>query len=58
MWKILVLCTIVGLATGQMATYRDYKVFRIVPRTQEQVDMLRHLDTLSDGVSRFVQIDE
>jgi len=54
MWKIIVLCMIVGLAATQKATFRDYKVFRIVPTTEIQVEILREFQEISDGVSTFL----
>ncbi|KAH0947740.1 hypothetical protein HN011_000538 [Eciton burchellii] len=51
MWKILVLCTIVGVATAEIATFNNYKVFRIIPSSVAQVEALRQLDTFSDGFS-------
>jgi hypothetical protein len=56
MWKILVLCTIVGVATAEIATFNNYKVFRIIPSSVAQVEALRQLDTFSDGVSRSTEI--
>ncbi|KAL0122821.1 hypothetical protein PUN28_007478 [Cardiocondyla obscurior] len=43
MWKIIILCTIIGLITTEKATFHNYKVFRITPITTEQVELLRQL---------------
>ncbi|KAL0122841.1 hypothetical protein PUN28_007490 [Cardiocondyla obscurior] len=51
MWKIIVLCTIVGLASAQTARYNNYKVFRITPSTQTQLETLRELEHIYDGFS-------
>ncbi|XP_067211704.1 zinc carboxypeptidase [Linepithema humile] len=51
MWKIIVLCTIVGLAAAQKATFKNYKVFRIIPTTEAQVEILREFQEVSDGFS-------
>jgi len=56
MWKILVLCTIAGVATAEVATFNNYKVFRIIPNSVAQIETLRQLDTFSDGVSRSTEM--
>ncbi|EZA56244.1 hypothetical protein DMN91_009519 [Ooceraea biroi] len=51
MWKILVLCALAGLATAEVAMFRNYKVFRIMPTTVAQVEVLKQMENLSDGFS-------
>ena len=55
MWKIIVLCAIVSQAYTaqevQKATFTNYKVFRIVPITEAQVEILREFQEVPDGVS-------
>ncbi|XP_072767276.1 uncharacterized protein [Anoplolepis gracilipes] len=46
MWKAVVLCTFLGLAVAQRATFNNYKVFRIIPTTEPQVKILRELEDL------------
>lgn len=52
MWKVIVLCTILGLAIAQKARFNNYKVFRIIPNTEAQVEILRQLEEVPDGVSK------
>jgi murein tripeptide amidase MpaA len=51
MWKIIVLCTIVGLTAAQKAVFNNYKVFRMIPTSQTQLEILRELEEISDGFS-------
>lgn len=52
MWKVILLCAFVGLsAVEQKASFENYKVFRIVPVTEKQVQLLRQLEDITDGVS-------
>ncbi|XP_014486631.1 PREDICTED: zinc carboxypeptidase-like [Dinoponera quadriceps] len=51
MWKAILLCAFVGLATAQKATFNNYKVFRIMPITGKQVELLRQLEEIPDGFS-------
>lgn len=53
MWKIIVLCAIVGLADAQKAIYNNYKVFRIIPTTKTHLENLQELENVYDGVSKF-----
>lgn len=53
MWKVIVLCAILSLAIAQKARFNDYKVFRIIPTTEVQVQILRGLEEITDGVSEF-----
>lgn len=53
MWKIIVLCAIVGLAAAQKAVYNNYKVFRMIPTTKTQLEILQELENGYDGVSKF-----
>ncbi|XP_011160941.1 zinc carboxypeptidase [Solenopsis invicta] len=55
MWKIIVLCTIVCLAAAQKATFNNYKVFRIIPTTEEQVNNLQQLQAIYDGFSFWTE---
>ncbi|KAL6261345.1 hypothetical protein P5V15_006442 [Pogonomyrmex californicus] len=43
MWKTIILLTIIGLVTADKATFHNYKVFRITPTTQTQVELLHRL---------------
>lgn len=56
MSKIIVLCTILCLVAAQKATFNNYKVFRIIPTTETQVNKLQQLEAIPDGVSRFFQV--
>ncbi|XP_032691436.1 zinc carboxypeptidase-like isoform X2 [Odontomachus brunneus] len=51
MWKAILLCALVGLSAAHKASFENYKVFRIVPVTQKQVEFLRQLENLTDGFS-------
>ncbi|KYN04096.1 PREDICTED: zinc carboxypeptidase-like [Cyphomyrmex costatus] len=51
MWKIIVLCAVVSLATGQKALYDNYKVFRMIPTTKTQLDILHEMENVYDGFS-------
>ncbi|XP_011690613.1 PREDICTED: zinc carboxypeptidase isoform X2 [Wasmannia auropunctata] len=51
MSKIIVLCMIVWLAAAQKATFNNYKVFRIIPTTEAQVNKLHLLEAIPDGFS-------
>lgn len=55
MWKIIVLCT-VCLTAAQKATFNNYKVFRIIPTTEAQINKLHQLEAIHDGVSRSFQV--
>lgn len=55
MWKIIALCAFVGLAAGQKARYDKYKVYRMIPTTQTQLEILRQMENI-DGVN-FLVID-
>lgn len=53
MWKIIMLCAIVGLTVGQKALYDNYKVFRMIPTTKTQLEILHEME--NDGaVSKFL----
>lgn len=47
---------IVYLVAAQKATFNNYKVFRIIPTTEVQVNKLQQLEAIPDGVSKFFQI--
>ncbi|XP_011877191.1 PREDICTED: zinc carboxypeptidase-like [Vollenhovia emeryi] len=51
MWKIIVLCAFVGLAAAQKAVYNNYKVFRMIPTTETQLEILQELENGYDGFS-------
>ncbi|XP_011160261.1 zinc carboxypeptidase [Solenopsis invicta] len=51
MWKIIVLCAIVGLTTAQKALYNNYKVFKLIPTTETQLEILQELENAYDGFS-------
>ncbi|XP_017787824.1 PREDICTED: zinc carboxypeptidase-like [Habropoda laboriosa] len=50
MWKIFVFA-FVALATAEQVKYDNYKVFRIVPKTAEQLEVIEQLEESSDGFS-------
>ncbi|XP_011698098.1 PREDICTED: zinc carboxypeptidase A 1-like, partial [Wasmannia auropunctata] len=51
MWKIIILCTIVGLVAAEQATFDNYKVFRIATTTKKQAELLSQLGDVPDGFS-------
>nr|XP_012226656.1 PREDICTED: zinc carboxypeptidase A 1-like [Linepithema humile] len=51
MWKITVVCMIVSLAAAQKATYVNYKVFKIIPTTEAQIETLHEFENILDGFS-------
>lgn len=53
MWKTIVFCAVLCLAAAEQATFENYKVFRITPNTENQVEVLQQLQEISDGVSRL-----
>ncbi|KYN42302.1 Zinc carboxypeptidase A 1, partial [Trachymyrmex septentrionalis] len=53
MWKIIVLCAIVSLAAGQKALYDNYKVFRMIPTTKTQLEILHEMENINDGAFSF-----
>ncbi|XP_078043660.1 uncharacterized protein LOC144473566 [Augochlora pura] len=50
MWKV-VLVALVALATAEQVKYDNYKVFRVTPQTADQLEILRHLEEVSDSYS-------
>lgn len=53
MWK-LVLIGLVALATAEVAKFNNYKVFRVVPQTEEQLQLIRSLEDVSDAVCKLI----
>ncbi|EFN83243.1 zinc carboxypeptidase isoform X2 [Harpegnathos saltator] len=51
MWKTILLCAFLGLAAAEKATFYNYKVFRLVPITEEHLEVLRHLEESVDVFS-------
>lgn len=51
MWKIIAICMIVSLVAAHKATYVNYKVFRIIPTTEAQIEKLHEFQKIFDGVS-------
>lgn len=49
MWK-LIFVALVALATAEKVKYNNYQVFRVTPQTEEQVEVIRNLEEISDGV--------
>ena len=49
MWK-LIFVALVALATAEKVKYDNYQVFRVTPQTEEQVEVIRNLEEISDGV--------
>ncbi|KOX71863.1 Zinc carboxypeptidase A 1, partial [Melipona quadrifasciata] len=50
MWK-LIFVALVALATAEKVKYDNYQVFRVTPQTEEQVEVIRNLEEISDGFS-------
>ncbi|XP_076649854.1 uncharacterized protein LOC143357326 [Halictus rubicundus] len=50
MWKV-VLLALVALATAEQIRYDNYKVFRVTPQTEDQLEIVRHLENISDSYS-------
>lgn len=55
MWK-LIFVALVALATAEKVRYDNYKVFRVVPQTEEQVEVIRNLEEVSDAVCTSTSI--
>ncbi|XP_011160936.1 zinc carboxypeptidase [Solenopsis invicta] len=55
MWKIIILCTVVGLVAAEQATYENYKVFKVIATTQAQAESLNQLTDFSDGFSFWLE---
>ncbi|CAL1679898.1 unnamed protein product [Lasius platythorax] len=49
MWSIIALNMIVSLTIAQKATFDNYKVFSIVPTTEEQIEQLYQMIQIHDG---------
>lgn len=57
MLRTIVFVALVAFATAEKVTFENYKVFRVIPSSQEQLDLLKHLEGLNEGVSnvkRFI----
>ncbi|XP_011705384.1 PREDICTED: zinc carboxypeptidase A 1-like, partial [Wasmannia auropunctata] len=54
MWKIIILCTIVGLVAAEQVTYDNYKVFRITVTTQMQAALLNQFADIH-GISFWIR---
>ncbi|CAK9803556.1 Zinc carboxypeptidase A 1 [Anthophora plagiata] len=50
MWKILFFA-FVALATAEQVKYDNYKVFRVTPQTEEQLQFVKNLEDVSDAFS-------
>lgn len=50
MWKVFLLA-LVALATAEQIKYDNYKVFRVTPQTEDQLEIVRHLEEISDSYS-------
>ncbi|XP_076248692.1 zinc carboxypeptidase A 1 [Calliopsis andreniformis] len=50
MWK-LIFIGLVALAAAEKAKFDNYKVYRVVPRTEEQLAVVRSLEDMSDSYS-------
>ncbi|XP_012527601.1 zinc carboxypeptidase [Monomorium pharaonis] len=51
MWKIIILCTVVGLVAAEKTTFENYKVFRVAATTETQAELLNQLTDAPDGFS-------
>ncbi|XP_032691346.1 zinc carboxypeptidase-like [Odontomachus brunneus] len=40
MWKVILLCVFVGITAGKLVSYENYKLFRVIPETDEQLKLL------------------
>ncbi|XP_014486643.1 PREDICTED: zinc carboxypeptidase-like [Dinoponera quadriceps] len=54
MWKTILLCAFLGLAAAQKATFNNYKIFKILPTTEKQVQLLQQLEQVADGFSFWI----
>ncbi|XP_017893176.1 zinc carboxypeptidase-like [Ceratina calcarata] len=50
MWKLIFLA-VLALATAEQVKYDNYKVFRVVPQTEEQLEAVKQLGSTSDAFS-------
>lgn len=51
MLRTLFLIAFVALATAEKVTFENYKVFKIIPTSTEQIEFLRQFEERIDGVS-------
>lgn len=49
-----VLLTLLVLTVGQKTRYDDYKVFRVIPRNQEQNNFLHSISDEANGVNIYL----
>ncbi|XP_032691326.1 zinc carboxypeptidase-like [Odontomachus brunneus] len=43
MWKVILLCVFVGITAGKLASYENYKLFRVIPTTFSQKLLIQSL---------------
>ena len=43
---------LVALGLGEKATFENYKVYRVVPETQEHLKLLHKMEDSADGVRK------
>lgn len=51
MLRTIIFIAFVALASSEKTSFENYKVFRIVPSTQEQLNVLKQLESSILGVS-------
>lgn len=51
MLKLLLLGALVAFATSEKVTYDGYKVYRVTPRTEKQLELLQSVESPSKRVS-------
>lgn len=54
MWKLFIL-SLVAFAAAERATYNNYKVYRLTPQTEAQVELIRQLEQFSDAYSFWAE---
>ncbi|XP_016838928.1 zinc carboxypeptidase-like [Nasonia vitripennis] len=55
MLRTIFFVALVALATAKKVTFEDYKVFRVIPSSEEQLDLLKHLEGLNEGFSFWAE---
>lgn len=51
MLRTFFLVAFVAFATAEKVTFENYKVFKIIPTSTEQLELLKQFDEQNDGVS-------
>lgn len=53
MWK-LILVALFALATAEQVKYDNYKVYRVLTQSEEQFEIVKNLEDVSDSVFTFI----